>query len=114
MNTFLNLTPHAIQLVSPEDGSILETVPPCDVVARVEVKRTVTSTIRDIPVYECKWGKVTGLPEPHDEVFYIVSMTVREACPTRIDVLSPGPLIRNEQGQVTGCTGLDRNPTRAW
>jgi hypothetical protein len=55
------------------------------------------------------FGNIVGLPEPKDGTVYIVSAMVREAARDRIDVFSPGSLIRDDAGNVVGCDGLDCN-----
>lgn len=53
-------------------------------------------------------GSEVPVPEPQDGVVYVVSALVRLASPHRTDFLSPGPLIRDEDGNVIGCQGLTR------
>ena len=50
-------------------------------------------------------GAVSGLPPPDDGVVYIVSAMVAESVRRR-DVCSPGELIRDGAGVVTGAKGL--------
>lgn len=52
--------------------------------------------------------KITNLPEPKPNTKYIVSLVVKNLCPDRTDLLSPGDLLR-VYGQPVGCRGL-RNP----
>lgn len=66
-------------------------------------------TVEGIDIYEVVYGEITGLPEYVEGVFYVVSAMVRQALPERKDLLSPGQLIRNEEGQPVGCLGLVRN-----
>lgn len=63
----------------------------------------------DVPVYTMRYGEVIGLPPQSETDAYVVSAMVRLAVPERLDVLSPGPLIRNEAGQPIGCDGLIAN-----
>mgnify|MGYP001598752857 FL=1 len=62
-----------------------------------------------IPLFVTVGGDVTGLPEPVAGTIYIVSLLVRQAVPHRLDVLSPGQLVRDSAGQPVGCIGLDAN-----
>jgi hypothetical protein len=62
-----------------------------------------------LPLYQAEFGEVEGLPEPAEGVLYVVSMLVRQAVPERTDVASPGELVRDEQGRVIGCRGLNVN-----
>lgn len=61
-----------------------------------------------IPVFRTTLGDPTGLPEPQTGVTLLVSAVVRGACPGRIDLVSPGELVRGPDGQPVGCKGLAR------
>lgn len=76
---------------------------------RVSCESRKVDVIEGIDIYEVVYGEVTGLPKYVEGVFYVVSAMVRQALPGRKDLLSPGQLIRNEQGQPIGCLGLVRN-----
>lgn len=76
---------------------------------RVSCESKKVDTIEGIDIYENVYGEVTGLPEYQEGTYYVVSAMVRQALPGRKDLLSPGQLIRNEQGQPIGCLGLVRN-----
>lgn len=76
---------------------------------RVSCESRKVDTIEGVDIYENVYGEVTGLPEFKEGVYYVVSAMVRQALPHRKDLLSPGQLIRNEQGQPIGCLGLVRN-----
>ena len=76
---------------------------------RVSCESRKVDTIEGVDIYENIYGEVTGLPEYEEGVYYVVSAMVRQALPNRKDLLSPGQLIRNEQGQPVGCLGLVRN-----
>ena len=53
--------------------------------------------------------EIVGLPEPEEDVILIVANAVSDAAPAyRGDLMSPGNLIRNEDGTVIGCDGLTR------
>lgn len=111
--TLINKTPHQINLIT-EDGSkiSLEPVLPTP---RVSSSNTATAQytitdengvehtiVREAPVF----GEVVDLPEPQENVLYIVSMLVASRANDRSDLVSPGRQIRNENGQVIGCAGL--------
>jgi len=61
-----------------------------------------------IPTVTTNYGEVTGLPPTKEGTVYIVSGLVAQQAP-RDDVFSPGPLVRDNQGRVVGCTGLRRS-----
>lgn len=117
----VNLTPHEIKIRSI-NGSTL-TLPPSGEVARLSTATPAANIhekypigVRNVtivdniqvrtPIVQC----IIGLPDPKDDVAYVVSLVVRQAVPERLDVLSPGELIRNEAGQPVGCDGLHANP----
>lgn len=111
MTTLVNLTPHCINVVS-EDGSRLYDVPVSGTVARCSQSETHLFDLQvagiSIPVTGQSFGEVVDLPAPQPETFYIVSRLVAAACPDRNDLLVPGPLVRNDEGQPVGCRGLSR------
>jgi hypothetical protein len=112
----INLTPHAVRVVSP-DGTLLAEYPASGLVARVSMETAPALTLygqtgAEIPVCTQRPGPVTGLPPvrltgagSYGEL-YIVSAMVRTACPDRRDLFSPGELVRGADGQPTGCLGL--------
>ena len=51
---------------------------------------------------------VTGLPEPEDGTFYVVSQITAAAVPDRDDVFFAGEAVRNGEGMIIGCVGLSR------
>jgi len=58
------------------------------------------------PIVTRHYGKVENLPNPLLDTWYIVSHMTRVACPNRFDLLSPGDLVRNEKGEILGCTNF--------
>ena len=108
--SIINLTPHIINIVLPS-GAIYD-VPVSGQVARCSQTETHLFDLQvsgvSIPVSGQTFGEVIDLPSPQEGVFYIVSRLVASACPDRDDLLIPGPLVRNEDGQPVGCRGLGR------
>jgi len=109
----INLTPHAVTINKV-------TFPPSGQIARVATINTLSGNgpiILDntiIPVFTQSCGEVYGLPEPefsalNGSTFFLVSSMVRLAVPSRLDVISPGDLIRDFAGQPIGCTGVIAN-----
>lgn len=103
---FLNLTPHTLNVHSHNPSDPQFKIEPSGEVARVQDKYTIKGHVEGIPIYNVTYGDVEGLPEPQDGVFYIVSGQTKAAVPEREDVLSPGELIRDENGRPIGCRGL--------
>ena len=102
MTTFVNLTPHAINIV----GKKTTTIPTSGTVVRVSMTRTTVSTDGNIPITRVVYGPVVGLPEPADDTVFIVSGLVRVGN-GRPDLASPGQLVRDIDGKVMGCESLD-------
>lgn len=105
MPKLVNLTPHVLN-IHDEDKMLASVLPPERVPARVSVGRKMVRREAGIPVYETTYGQVENLPAPEPETIFIVSFMVSNAVPDRMDVLSPGELLRNEEGQPIGCIGL--------
>lgn len=105
----VNLTPHALTLVTPS-GAV--TIPPSGTVARVAEEVVPAGTISiegaEIPLVVKRFGEVVGLPEPEPGVLYIVSALVFTAAVAagRTDVACPGEPVRNDAGQVVGARSL--------
>lgn len=107
MTTFKNLTPHEINVHTPNGVCTFKT---SGQVARVESESEPVGTFRvdglRVPVGRTVFGAPVNLPEPEEGVVLIVSMLVRLAVPNRGDVVSPGELVRDELGRPVGCTGF--------
>lgn len=107
-----NLTPHEVKIYK-----LVGTVPDLDLVieAGEEIARVsceyvkVDKKVEGVDMYRTVFGEVTGLPEYSEGVYLLVSTMVREALPLRKDLVSPGQLLRNDEGQVIGCLGLVGN-----
>lgn len=103
----INLTPHAIRidfgtLESPAERSIL----PSGIVARCSSVSAPAGSHDGVPLARTVYGEVVGLPEAVEGVLYVVSALVRSAAPHRVDVASPGDLVRDLAGQIIGCRNL--------
>ena len=105
----VNLTPHAVTLITPE-GEI--TIPPSGTLARVAEVTTPRGTIAvdgvNIPVVAKRFGQIENLPEPQPDTLFIVSALVAQAAwaAGRTDVACPGDPVRNDAGQVVGARSL--------
>lgn len=108
MPKFVNLTPHDVNVVKA-DGQIV-TFPRSGNVARCAQTRKDVDLIGGIIISVVKFGDVQDLPDPQFGVWFIVSALVRDAVPHRKDLLSPGTLVRDDAGNITGCRGFDVNP----
>lgn len=101
----INLTPHAINFLDSNNHPIL-TVEPSGVIARAKQTRTLCGTIAGIPVNQCAYGTVQGLPEPAKETIYIVSSITAQACPEREDVYIVDDSVRGDDGRIIGVRAL--------
>jgi hypothetical protein len=107
--SIINLTPHNIFEV--ESGI---NFPASGKVARISSTSEVMYFLEQdnglIPVYKTCFGEVQGLPEnPVNGTFYIVSGIVLSAMPNRWDLLAPGELVRDGNGNPVGCRGFRTN-----
>ena len=104
----INLTPHPVTIHGVE-GSV--TLPkgvgalPRLAVTRREVGAVLVGGVV-LPISRVTLGEVTDLPDPREGVMLLVSAMVAEACPTRADLVSPGELVRDMAGVITGANGL--------
>ena len=100
----INLTPHTINETTT--GTSFK---PSGIVARVATKQIQVDTIpNNIPVYETTFGEVVGVPDEQENVMYIVSAMCLNAMANREDLIAPGNLKRDENGQPVGCMGFRR------
>jgi len=104
---FINLTPHPITIQTANDDLVLQS----SGVARCDVRRELVGQINGVIIHRNAFGKIEGLPEPQEGVFYIVSFPVLQALNgTRPDVFAPDTTpqgaIRNETGQIIAVRGL--------
>ena len=96
----INLTPHAIQVVGYEE------IPASGVVPRVAMETKAAGVVAGLPVSATQYGRVEGLPEKINDVSFIVSKMLKDACPDRYDLLYPAELVRDEKGNIVGCKSL--------
>lgn len=99
--TLVNLTPHTVTINGVDYLS--------EGLARCSSSSEVVDHINGIEVRRVVMGNITGLPEPTENTFYIVSRVVAEAAKgEREDLVITDGAIRNESNQIIGCTGLAR------
>ncbi len=99
---FVNLTPHAINIVGGP------TIPPSGMVARLAVSVDDAGTIDGIPVVRTTYGKIRNLPDPTDGTIFIVSSLIAERS-DRHDLAVPNDLVRDDAGAIVGCRNLSLN-----
>ena len=103
MTNILNFTPHALNVVDL-DGNV--TTFPSVGVARVATSVKALDPVCGFDVVSTRFSDVTGLPDYDPDKYYVVSRLVLSACPDRADLLCPGELIRDADGNVVGCKGF--------
>lgn len=110
----VNLTPHALVLVS-EDGNVLATIPSSGV-ARAQQTDEPVGTLEvaghAVTVVKTVFGETVDLPEPAEQVAYVVSIITANAARAQgrstDDLLITSGLVRDGQGRIIGCTRLAR------
>lgn len=108
-----NFTPHEVKIfklngTAPDLDVVIETNE--GMVARVSCEYIkVNKKVDGIDLYRPVFGEVTGLPEYSEGTYLLVSTMVREALPLRTNLVSPGQLLRDDNGNVIGCLGLVGN-----
>ncbi|MCL2455403.1 MAG: hypothetical protein FWD18_08950 [Micrococcales bacterium] len=111
--TLVNLTPHALRVVT-DDGSALLELPAADPPARVvdswrEADPLTDAASRPVPTVAFTPGAtVTDLPDLTPGVAYVVSRVTALALPDRTDLLFPFDEVRDTTGRVVGCRALAR------
>lgn len=104
--SYINLTPHDINIVN-DDGELIFSIPPCGEVARVTTSTMVVGYLDfDIPLTRTVFGEIEGLREKVDGVYQIVSSLVKQRCLDRDDVVVPNESVRDEHGRIIGCKSL--------
>jgi len=93
-----NFTPHTVNLLGENEASFKS-----EGIARCATTSVKTGEIAGAPIFRTSFGEVTGLPEPKENVFIIVSGLVLSASSERKDLICPNDLIRDEKGRVVGC-----------
>jgi len=110
----INLTPHEVTIVD-EDGNTLLAIPSSGV-ARAAQRDVPAGSIETegvvVPVVITEFGETDGLPEPTEEVAFIVSIITLNAAKAQgrstADLFITSGLVRDDKGQPIGCRALAR------
>lgn len=100
----INLTAHTITEVTTGIA-----IPTSGRIARVKTKTRKIGDVLGFPIFNSEISEIEGIPDEEEGVTYIVSVLIMKACPERKDLLSPGNIVRNENGQPIGCVGFKSN-----
>jgi hypothetical protein len=103
---FVNCTPHTVNVYSLDGKMLMVELPKGERVARVSATVRTVAELNMVVLTAIKFGEVLDLPEPRCGVHFVVSAMVRQAVPNRLDLCSPGELVRDSAGQPVGCRGL--------
>jgi hypothetical protein len=110
MVEFVNLTPHEVDIYSPDGKNIILQIPPSGKVARVSVKAELVGYVNGVPIRKTTYGDIEGLPDQQPNTIYITSTIVLLALQAkgirRSDVLSPDTnpdsVVRDASGKIIG------------
>ena len=112
---YINYTPHDVKVVR---GDQVLVYPASGSTIRISSRRVLVGTEGGVDLYTTVYGEpetvvggvaTPGLPPQQDGVKLLVSGLVRDKCPTRYDLVSPGDQVRDEKGAVIGCRSFDTN-----
>lgn len=105
---YINLTPHDVTVIFPDgttrvflrggNGGVVPRVGECEPADYGELD--------GIPRRGVRYGEVKDVPALEAGTFLIVSQMVATRLPSRLDLLFPTDLVRDDVGRVIGC--------RAW
>ena len=111
--TYRNLTPHALSVKALDGAAVV--IPPDERGAARVVYDRLPPEQTNIAGHEVQISvagsprEIVGLPEPEEDVILIVAKAVADVAPAgRGDLMSPGRLLRDDDGSVIGCDGLTR------
>ena len=102
----INLTPHALY-IHDREGEKVASIPPSGDVARLREERKKSDPFGDIPVDIVRFSEIENLPDEEPGTIIVVSTMVEQQS-SRGDVFSPGSLLRDDDGRITGCVGLQQ------
>ena len=100
--TFINLTPHAINLIGEFDDESF-TIPPSGNTVRLDSTEEILFRIGDIEVNQVLYSAAAELPPMVENHYYIVSALVANAYPDRPDFLMVHKTVRDDDGRIIGC-----------
>lgn len=105
----LNLTPHAIKVLSNVTGEVVTFQPSGDL-ARVSTSTVLVGQVDGFPIYRTEYGAVEGVPAAGTEKFLVSAMVLAQlgeeysgwAFAPRTD----GSAVRNDKGHIDYVVGL--------
>ena len=112
---YINYTPHDVTVVKGDETRVY---PMSGMTIRISSRRVLVGNEGGVDLFTTIYGEpetvvagaaTPGLPPQQDGVKLLVSGLVRDKCPTRHDLVSPGDQVRDEKGTVIGCRSFDTN-----
>ena len=101
----INMTPHPVTVVDA-DGNVITTFPKGDSMIRLSVSTVDAGSVGNVKLTKTVFGEPVGLPNFSEGTFYIVSQLVKNALPSRTDLLVPAEVVRDSNGNILGCKSL--------
>ena len=111
MTEFINLTPHAINIVG-SDEKIVKTIEPSGRIARVKVESKIVGQVNGINIVKSTFGNVEGITREEivdsQNTAFIVSRMVKERINqewkyNNFMVVIPDDIVRDKDGKIIGC-----------
>lgn len=117
---FVNLTPHTVNIVAYNSEEKIE-IEPSGIIARIDEKQIFTGVFHygeeNIATYKVQYGDIVYVnkageelnepPRRIDNNCYIVSSMIAEKMKDkRFDFCAPANLIRDNKGNIIGCSGI--------
>ena len=99
---FINLTPHQLNITDT-------IVPTSGTIVRIDYEENQLDFVENIPVYQNNLPVLVDMPEPQENIIYLVSGMVLPFCGGRTDVFAPDTgsrAVRNDAGHITSVTSL--------
>lgn len=98
----VNLTPHPITILGADGEKVREILPSGQGSPRAEEKHKFILEAEGVQVTQKEWGTV-NLPEPQEDVLYIVSAVIAQAARERKDLIVPNTIREQGTGRILGC-----------
>ena len=95
----VNLTGKDVCILS-RDGEVIANYKAEKTVLTAGTEQFRIGVIGNVPINGITYGKIANLPNEEEGVFFIVDISVREALPTRKDLLYVGNRIESTNGDV--------------
>jgi hypothetical protein len=103
IDRLVNLTAHNLHL---PNGF---TIPRATFPARAQERVYEAGEAEGVRLVYVQYDTVSGLPDPEPGVLYVVSQIVRQTCPERADLASPGEMVKDEHRRIIGTINLRVN-----